>query len=380
MSLSHSSPRHRVAVADARERAIDQRLRRLAPHVQSRVRSLIARDPWLADLVVSFPALTVALAWPRRGFNSEPVIARVIEGAGLAELARLVDVPMWLRKLPGAAFTGPIPALPDSEMFRRQIANHIPTDAKLLADWLAAIATMYDVGGEHVALWAAREMKRAPKALHPTRRRLIALWAWYSGAEGTWGRRLIHTPFAPVMQSGAAWAAANAWSEELELHLTLTEVTVTDTWLEPDTVDGFTFVPLTTPEQMTQESQSMENCVRTYGWSVASNSARLWRVERDGARVATLSLANHPSGLMPHINQILGLRNEAVASEVWHAAYRWLVGQLSAGSAERFRRTNLDVRIVEDRWREMWRPYWLEKQRIPPWLPLASSRHALVNL
>jgi hypothetical protein len=31
-------------------------------------------------------------------------------------------------------------------------------------------------------------------------------------------------------------------------------------------------------------------------------------------------------------------------------------------------------------WLSLWRPYWLAKRRIPPWLPMAPSRGALKAL
>lgn len=95
--------------AEAHKRAhhelIGRRLQRFRPEVRHVVRALAACHSRLADLVVSFPALAVALAKPRAHFDPEPVIADVIAGARLVELGQAAGVPLWLRALPPEAFT-----------------------------------------------------------------------------------------------------------------------------------------------------------------------------------------------------------------------------------------------------------------------------------
>src|SRR6185436_7217767 len=100
-------------------------------NIQPAVRRLALRHSRLADLAVSFPALLGALAVPREGFKPEPVIARIVSGAPLAELARAADVALWLRKLAPPLLPRAIPKLPDSHDFRRQILNHLPRTPKV---------------------------------------------------------------------------------------------------------------------------------------------------------------------------------------------------------------------------------------------------------
>ncbi|WP_229186726.1 hypothetical protein [Bradyrhizobium oropedii] len=93
-----------------------------------------------ADLAVSFPALLFALAVPRVGVASASALACVIDGRSLAGAAAAAGVALWLRKLPPEAFTSPITRLPDDELLRRQIANHLPQSPKL-APVLAEISS-----------------------------------------------------------------------------------------------------------------------------------------------------------------------------------------------------------------------------------------------
>ena len=125
------------------------------------------RHSRIADLAASFPALLFALAVPRPGLDPAPALARVIDGRGLAEVAVAADLPMWLRKVPPEALTRPIMRLPDGELFRRQIANHLPRSPKLAPTWLQAVADVADFAHEAAAVWVARELVREPRRESP---------------------------------------------------------------------------------------------------------------------------------------------------------------------------------------------------------------------
>src|SRR5436305_646250 len=110
----------------ARPAGLHRQLQRFHPRFRDAVGLLAMRHSRIADLALSFPALLFALAVPRRGFDPAPVLARVIDGQTLVELAAAAGVPMWLRKLPPETFAKPSGYLPAGELFRRQIANPLP--------------------------------------------------------------------------------------------------------------------------------------------------------------------------------------------------------------------------------------------------------------
>jgi hypothetical protein len=368
------APRREAARSDLLER----RLRRYHPRFQRAVRSLATRHPRIADLAASFPALLFALAAPRRGLDPAPALARVIAGRPLAEVAAAAGVPMWLRKLPPEAFARPIPKLPDGDLFRRQIANHLPRSPKLAPVWLQMVADMAEIAHEAAAVWIARELVREPKSVKPDRLRLIALWAWFSGQPETFGRQLIEQPWTPDMRFGPALAAAKAWREMIELHLDLGLQPIHDMWLQPARVAGYDFLPLNSAAALAEEAAAMRNCLRTYGYTLAHNRARLWSVRRDGERVATLRVAARHDPL-PIIIEIKGPGNAKAPRELWWAARQWLNTHdlLNIDMSERnWGSTPLD----RPTWLSLWRPYWLAKRRLPDWLPLAPSRGALAGL
>jgi hypothetical protein len=367
------APRREAGRCDLLER----RLLRYHPSFQKTVRALAMRHARIADLAKSFPALLFALAVPRPGLDPARALARVIDGRPLADVAAAADVPMWLRRLPPEAFVRPITRLPDGELFRRQIANHLPRSPKLAPAWLQVVADVAELAHVQAAVWIAREFARdAPRQVSPARLRLIGLWAWFSGQPATFAHELIIRPWTLDMGMGQAVGAAHDWRSVIALHLNLGRQPISDMWLEAGHVAGHDFVPLNSIAAITEEADAMKNCLRTYGYNLAHNRSRLWSVQRDGERVATLKLARRFRDPLPMIVEFRGARNADGSRELWWAARQWLhvhdLSRINMGERE-WGTAPLDRAI----WLSLWRPYWLAKRRIPVWLPIAPSRAAL---
>lgn len=260
------APRRGAGRSDLRER----RLRRYHPRVQEKVRALAMRHSRIADLAASFPALLFALAVPRPGLDPAPALARVIDGRALAEAAAAAEVPLWLRKLPPEAFARPIARLPDGELFRRQIANHLPHSPKLAPKWLELVAEVAELAHEQAAVWIARELVREPGRANLARLRRVSLWAWFSSNPTTFAHELIEKPWTAGMRIGAAIAAADHWRTIVDLHLNLGGEPIADMWLQPGRVGGFDFLPLDSIAAITEEAKAMRNCLNAYGYNLAT--------------------------------------------------------------------------------------------------------------
>lgn len=360
----------------ARFDMLERRLRRYHPRYQGAVRALAARHSRVADLAASFPALLFALAAPRPGLDPARALARVIGGHALADVAAAADVPMWLRKLPPETFTCPITPLPDGELFRRQIANHLPRLPKLAPAWLQIVAVTAELAHEPAAVWIAREFLREPRRVNPALLRLLGLWAWFSGEPATFGHELIDKPWTPDIRIGPALAAARDWRTNIDLHVSLAGRPIADMWLTPAHVAGYDFLPLSSIAAITEEAQAMNNCLRTYGYNLALNRSRLWSVRRDGKRVAALEVSTGYDDPLPNIVEFKGSGNADVPRELWWVARQWLHSHdlPQIDMAQRDWKTEPLDRAT---WLALWRPYWLAKRRIPKWLPLAPSRTAL---
>lgn len=369
------STRPRVSAEDTHAR-VERRLRRYAAPVQAAVRATADIHPRVADLALSFPVLLFALAVPRRGVDVAHAIEAVIAGRSLSEVARLTGTPLWLRRMPVDALVKPLPVLPDGDIFRRRIANHIPRSPKLVPLWLDTVAFAAQWAHEPFAIWIARELIHGAKDVKLKQIRLMCVWAFFSQAPGTIGHRLVETPWRPAMRFKTALGAAWAWHTRAGLHVNIGEAPLADMWLKPGCVYNYEFVPLRSAEEIVEEANAMDNCLKTYGYNLAHNRSRLWSVRKDGRRVATLRLAYIFADPLIGIRELSGERNSKVSVEVWWAARQWLHQQDLPAINTQWRhwdKAPLDAQI----WRALWRPYWLAKRRIPAWLTLAPSRDAL---
>jgi hypothetical protein len=354
---------------------VERRLQRYCPRFQGAVRALAMRHSRIADLAVRFPALLFALAVPRPGLDPARALDLAIEGAALAEVAAAADVPMWLRRLSPEALADPIMKLPDGELFRRQIANHLPRSPKTTPVWLRVVAEVADWVHEAAAVWIAREIVRNHRQALLNRLRLVSLWAWFSGQPDTLGHSLIAKPWTPAMRIGTALVAAEDWRTTVTLCVNLGREPIADMWFQPARVGGFDFLPLTSTAAIIEEATAMRNCLCTYGHRVARNSIRLWSIRRDGQRVATLSLANYHCDPLPNIGELKGPGNAGALPEVWWAARQWI--HMHGLPRIDLKRLSVATPVNRDAWIALWRPYWLAKRRLPHWLPIAPSRGIL---
>lgn len=374
---------HADARDEAREAArtamLERRLARYQPRFQTRVRAVAERHGRLKDLAASFPALLFALAVPRAGCAVDLTIARAIEGAPLRELAALAGVPLWLRPVGAASFGGPLPALPDGDLFRRQIGNALPALPRQFDEWVNAVGDAYAWVDEAVALWVAREMRRQRKQVQLDRLRGICLWAWFSRYAPLQGACATGKPWDPSLAFETAVRLAWTWLRLVDLHFNLGERVVRDMWLLPDAVDGYEFVPLSSAAAVAEEAAVMRHCVSDYGDNIVAGASRIWSVRRAGQRVATLEIGFPTGDPFPCVSQVRGVENADVVPAVWLAARRWLNAHDLTWFAKHEPCWD-EVPIAQAAWTKLWRPYWLAKRRVPVWLPLKVSREALYEL
>lgn len=371
------APRGDAAIIHAGSPAIARSLGRFPLCCRSRIFRLALRHPRLADLAVTFPGLLFALSITHWSERRRP-LDLAMQGAPLKSVAAAAGVPMWMRRLPPETFVERFQSLPDGDVFRRRITNHLPRSPKLAAFWLGVVRDAARWGDDDVAVWIARELVRDRKTVTFERLRLVSLYAWYSRRPGTSGHDCVRSPWHHGMRFATAVEEARAWRELATLRVNLGDASV-DPWLRPATVTGFTFVPLDSARAIADEARVMRNCVCEYGQRLAEGRERLWSMQRNGERVATLSVG-YPRG-QPTID-VLDLRGRAnvpAPKHLWVVAQRW-IGQHDLMAIDRKAHARNKVPLDRRAWTDLWRPYWMAKQRIPGWLPLAPSRDALREL
>lgn len=348
--------------------AAERRIRLFETRWQPAIRQLAAADGRIADLAVSFPALLFALAHPRRGLDVRPALDKVLAGAPLAAIAADLGVPMWLRPLQPALLRAPLPALPDGLLFRRQIANHLPRRAKSATQWFATVADAARWGEPDFVVWCAREAPTgAPIEDHDIAH--LALWHFFSQRPETQAGGCVDRRWSEAIGWDAAVGAARSFRRTVWTRVFLDGRPVADPWLRPATIGEFAFVPLLTAESIVEEAFAMDNCVRDYAGRVACGRYRLWSVQKNGQRVASVGFRINSSHPFAIIDQIKARANRRPEPDVRDAVHDWVEGhpqiRLSFPNLE-----NPDDDAHEEAvWRAFWRPYWLAKRRLPAWLP-----------
>lgn len=349
---------------------------RFNSRVRAAVRRFVATSSRAADLASVFPAAAFVIASKGAPASDLERAQRLTEdGAPLREVARALGLPLWLRRLPPEAFRAPLGTLPTSEMFTRRIANQFPITAGESALWLTSVSFAARACDEYFALWLASqriftEPHRDPEKLFS----VLAAYAWFSSADRTRGHSLIVTPWRPEMAFDTAICAAKSWFNRVRLVLQLREGLLSDAWLTPGEVNGLTFSPLMSANEILAESRAMQNCADQYSDRLAKDRCRLFSVRRRGVRVATLEIGPHARE--PHmlaINQLKARHNLPAASEIWQAAHAWLATQSGLRRTPPLSVPELPLNGAA--WTALMQPYRASKDGAR-WLPSKPSADA----
>ena len=318
------------------------------------VRALSRTSPALADLAVTFPGLLFALA---SGYGSQGArdrcLAAVRTGIALKQVAEILDVPFWLRRLPAEAFTGPLATLPDSGDFSRRIVNHVPSESWKAAGWLDRVLLVRELADDDLALWMAWRSKAVPRFRDANRLILLCAWAWFSSQPDTFGASLIRHPFDAALGLRKALDEAETWKKRVELAIALGDG-IRDTWYSVGSARGFDFVPLSKLDDFLTEARLMDNCLDQFGSQVQQRNTRIFSIRKRGRPVADLEIAPHeedPS--MPRVEQLRGPGNRRAAQGVWQAVFTWLSQQPSRPLAASRTQAAASRAIA----RKLWLPY-----------------------
>jgi hypothetical protein len=341
---------------------------RFAYPARREVRRLMRSSSRLVDLAVVFPGAMYALAtrW-RSPETRREALALVEEGAALKAVARTLDLPLWLRRLPPEAFPRPIDGLPVSEAFSRRIANRLPGSPAQSAFWLQSVAFGAKACNEDFALWLADQAVYSEAGNPDQLFGVLAAYAWHSRATQTRAHSLIVVPWRPEIAFDTALCAAKSWLNRMRLVLQLGPGVITDPWLAGGTVRGLTFVPLLDRTEILAEARAMQNCADQYAERLADDRCRLFSVRREREHVATLEIGPHSreAGMLA-ITQLKGRHNMAAPLDVWQAAYAWM-SSLS-GLRRLPPRLPPDRRLDDEAWTQLMAPY-RRRTGGAPWLP-----------
>src|SRR6056297_260433 len=142
-----------------RDRAIrrDKRLKRFARPLRNHIAALTCCAPEAEDLIDSYPALLVGLVSPlTTAGQRQQAFKAILAGQPLKQIASLLNLPVWLRRMPAEAFREPIRHLPAEAEFQSKVANFIPAKARRTREWLEHVSRADEACGGAFALWVAK--------------------------------------------------------------------------------------------------------------------------------------------------------------------------------------------------------------------------------
>lgn len=293
------------------------------------------------DLLHSFPCILFALATGHGGIEKRKQAYHLINnGAPLKQVAKVLDIPWWMRKLPAETFVEPLQSpLPSGSNLARAINNTIPKAAHNAASWFHKVCLAYHLCDETFALWVAQQellyanfegISQDDACLE-----LLAAWCWYSKHSNAPAYHLITTLWHPNIGLNKAIEAAKTWYNRVKLIIYLGDKGIEDCWLDGGSALGFDFVPLRTAEDFLVEAEMMGNCLDQYADQVCFQRVRVFSVRQNGIPVANLEIGPHEDDRsMPSLEQLRGPQNARVNSLVWRAAYAWMGSQNFAPRSE----------------------------------------------
>ena len=345
-------------VAAARARSLEAQIKRFAKAQQRRLRKLVKSSSRLGDALYSFPAAAFAIVSGHGDHNRRGEAVRLIkDGAELRRVAKVLDLPLWTRRLPPEAFEGTLAQLPHGEAFSRKVANLVPEDPEATAMWLRWLQLGNEACHEDFALWLARQ-----KRLYCVQNDFgapvlpLAASAWCSGLdEKERARQLVPRPWHKQIGLGRAVEAMCGWYDRVMLELSCGDrKRGPGRYRNKRRKNGYTLVQLRTPRELFEEGEAMNHCVGTYVSEVAQGNCLIYSVRVGGRRLATMELrwvfGRHRP---PVVNQLLGHSNQPVSPEVKTAVAEWLRHQNGIHAPVSGGQIPLD----ETRWRAFWGSY-----------------------
>jgi len=369
--------------ATNRARSLEAQIKRFAKGHQRRLRKLVKTTSRLGDILYSFPGAAFALVSGHADHNRRGEAVRLIkDGQSLKHVARVLDLPWWIRRLPPEAFAGSLDMLPDGEGFNHKVGNLIPRKDQVAAMWLNWLQAGNQASTEDFALWLASQ-----KVYNHAHRFVgavevdapvvpLAVYAWFSSLDdGHRARRMIEHPWHPKMPFEAAVRNMCGWFDRVLLDLTRGDKNRgPGRYSARKRRRGYTLVPLRTAADLHEEGAAMDHCVGSYVSAVAQGHSAIYSVRSGPRRIATLEIGRMSArDDRLEVRQLLGHSNQAVDRDVYQAVVEWLdeqaslpmfgrnmLGRLAFGP-EVHGQMHAHLALDETRWRAFWGCYIEEK-------------------
>ncbi|MEQ8825172.1 MAG: PcfJ domain-containing protein [Filomicrobium sp.] len=342
-----------------KEQELEAQIQRFQRSARRRIRRLAHLSPRLADLVISFPAAAYVLATSAVAPDaSGEAVRRVKDGRSLREVAEVLKLPLWLRRVPPEALIGAIGEIPNSEKFARQIANRIPQNPEFAQGWLNWVCFAGQAGHEDFALWIAAKKPLIGGRFLPQHipLRPLAAYAWYSRQPAGAARNLIEKPWQPSMGFDTAVWAMQQWLDAITATFVAKRPRRGPGRYKRRPASGLKMIPLRTGAQLREEGAMMCHCVGDYVGLVAQGECEIFSVRESEKRVATIEIRPRRKAHGFQIIQIQGPHNSRVSGPVVEFVNTW-VERYAVEPSAALEGIQDEYNIQPGSWDRLWQPY-----------------------
>jgi hypothetical protein len=336
----------------------ERRIAEFQTNIRPRIAAFTAASPLLEDLADSFPGLLFAMASNYNdGVVRERAIAMTLAGSSLRQIGDALALPLWLRRLPPAAYTELFARLPLDAEFGVKLGSFIPTDRRRASAWLTAVSDAFLVGGRDFALWTARAFGTLSSSVPPSRAGLVSAWYWYSFSPGTHGFDLLRGGFDPRASTSHAAEEFNTWLKRVALVEWLGTGAL-EPWIPDAQLGGFQFAMLRRAEDFIAAAAELDNCLEQFAPRLANGVSTVAKITRGGRIVACIEIGLHETDpAIPAIIQLRGHKNKRVPAEIWRKAYDWMSqAPIEPFQPDRLTPSPADRHLARQR---LWEPYLL---------------------
>ncbi len=303
----------------------DRRIAEFQANIRPRIAAFTASTPALEDLADSFPGLLFALASNYNdGPSRERAIALTMQGVGLRQIGDALGLPLWLRRLPPAAYAELFAQMPLDADFGLRLGSFIPTDRRRAGCWLSGVSDAYLVGGREFALWTARAWASLTATVPSNRAQLVSAWYWFAHNYGTHGHALLRQSFDPQLSISAAVEEFNTWLKRVALVEWLGTGAL-EPWIPDAKIGAYEFSMLRRAEDFIEAAAELDNCLEQFAPRLSNGVSTVARISRSGRIVACIEIGLHDTDpAIPAIVQLRGHKNKRVTAEIWRKAYDWM--------------------------------------------------------
>ena len=322
----------REAMGEAADPEIVRLARRFRTIIRYDVYRHISRDPWAAQLAITFPLLARLLYAALPMDASEEARAMVLRGAKLREVAGAVGLPMYYRRVEPRASSFAIENLTSEEL------DHLPNGTRAQTAWFS-LMSIAERERQNPRTGAAQEPSArilkwtAKNAVHfgvdwrSSKAAFLNLNDWMQACEHNSNPNLIRRPFSPDMSLATVRELSDEWHYAVAMADHRSDAVFPEPWLPEQTVKGYHFVPLRTPEELFIEGRKMHNCLATYVERITGLETFIYSIRKDDESVAVLSLNHRTNGgelpVLGSLREIAGPCNAPVGKDVRQAAIRF---------------------------------------------------------